>query len=315
MVTIMVSRVRIGLIVALALGGAACEKSQLVAPTESTVTITTASATVPLGGSTEVTAFVAESGGTPVQNGTTVRFSTNLGRVDPIEAQTKNGYAVATFSAGTVSGVAQVRATSGGAGGSSSETAGSPGSNVVEITVGGAATGTVAVTASPSSIPASGGTVTIIAIVLDDSGNRLANVPVTFSTDAGTLSSTLGTTDATGEARVQLTTTREAVVTARAGGQSGTVTVTVNTSIQITASPAAGTTATTFVFTVTPAQGVTPTDVTIDFGDGQTISLGAITSATAVPHQYSTSGSKVVQATQINSDGSTARAVVVVSVS
>ena len=39
-------------------------------------------------------AFVAEAGGTPVQNGTTVRFTTNLGRVDPVEAQTRNGMAI-----------------------------------------------------------------------------------------------------------------------------------------------------------------------------------------------------------------------------
>lgn len=310
----MVSRVSIGMVVVLAIAGAACDRSQLVAPTESTVTLSTASANVPLGGSTELTAFVAESGGTPVQNGTTVRFSTNLGRVNPVEAQTRNGYAVATFDAGSVSGVAQVRATSGAAGGGESNGS-SLGSNVVEIAVGGASAGTVVVTAAPSSVPAAGGTVTIIAIVLDDSGNRLPNVPVTFGTDGGTLSSTLGTTDASGEARVQLTTNRQTIVTAHAGGQSGTVTVTVNTNIQITASPSAGTTATTFVFTVTPAQGSTPVDVTVDFGDGQSVGLGAITSATAVPHQYGSTGSKVIRATQTNPDGTTASAVVVVSVS
>ena len=89
----------------------ACDKMPLVAPTASTVTVTSGALVLPAGGSTEVSAFVAESGGTPVQNGTAVRFATNLGRVDPAEAQTRNGMAITTFHAGDVSGIADVRAT------------------------------------------------------------------------------------------------------------------------------------------------------------------------------------------------------------
>ena len=95
-----------------------CDKVPLLAPTNSTVTIDAGSRVVPTGGTTEVTAIVIESSGTPVQNGTLVRFTTTLGRLDPVEAQTRNGIAVTTFFAGNDSGIAEVHATSGGAGGS-----------------------------------------------------------------------------------------------------------------------------------------------------------------------------------------------------
>ena len=68
----------------------ACDTVPLTAPTGSTVTVSSANSFVQLGGTTEITAFVVESAGTAVQNGTTVHFSTNLGRVDPVDAQTRN---------------------------------------------------------------------------------------------------------------------------------------------------------------------------------------------------------------------------------
>ena len=64
------------------------------------MTIDAQSRVVPNGGTTEVTATVIESGGTPVHNGTLVRFTTTLGRMDPVEAQTRNGIAVTMFIAG-----------------------------------------------------------------------------------------------------------------------------------------------------------------------------------------------------------------------
>ena len=67
-------------------------------------------------GVTEISAYVIEQAGTAVQNGTSVRFTTSLGRVDPVEVETHNGMATTTFFAGDVSGVAEVRATSGNAG-------------------------------------------------------------------------------------------------------------------------------------------------------------------------------------------------------
>ena len=78
---------------------AACDKVPLLAPASSTITLSANATVVPTGGTVGLTAFVTESSGTPVQNGTSVRFTTTLGTVTPSDAQTTNGIAVATFQA------------------------------------------------------------------------------------------------------------------------------------------------------------------------------------------------------------------------
>ena len=69
---------------------------------------------LPTGGSTEVSASVFEEAGTPVQNGTTVRFSTNLGRVEPAEAQTATASPPRRSSPATSPAWPMVKAVSGG---------------------------------------------------------------------------------------------------------------------------------------------------------------------------------------------------------
>jgi adhesin/invasin len=288
------------LLVAAAMAG--CQKVPLLGPTGSTISVSAQSTVLPPGGSTQVSATVIESGGTPVQDGTLVRFSASLGRVEPPEVETRGGTATTTFVAGSSSGTAQVRATSGAAGGGEGEAA----ANVVSITIGGAAAAVVSVSANPSRVGPSGGTVSIVASATDTAGNRLVGVPVTFSTDAGTLSSSSAITDASGEARVSLTTDRQAVVTARVGDKSGTVTVTVAAAgtVSITASPnnpvPSGTPVT---LTVTPATGTSPR-VVINWGDGDVDDLGTVPAVRTVTHSYSNPGSYTVTATA-TADGQT----------
>ena len=188
----MLSRISFVCAALVAIAAVACDTMPLTAPSGSALTISAGSTLVPTGGTTEIRAYVLEASGTAVQNGTTVHFSTNLGRVDPIDALTTNGYAVTTFMAGDSSGVADVSATSGGTGATTPSTDNGSGgtttpsttnSNVVRITVGGAAATVVVLNASPSNVPPIGGTVTMVAAVLDANGNRLRNLPVTFSTD------------------------------------------------------------------------------------------------------------------------------------
>src|SRR5215510_2944912 len=140
------------LAIVLAMLMAACDKVPLMAPTGSAITLSANASTVPTNGTVGLTAFVSESSGTPVQNGTTVRFTTTLGTVTPSETQTSNGLAVATFNAGASSGIATIHAVSGGATGGSATNGGGTGSttpstttNVVTITVGVAAAKTVTV--------------------------------------------------------------------------------------------------------------------------------------------------------------------------
>src|SRR5688572_8987074 len=143
---------------------ASCNKVPLLAPRESTITLSTASTVVQANGATELRATVLEPSGTPVQNGTTVTFSTNLGTVSPGEARTLNGVATAQFLGNGQSGKASVRAISGGAA-----------STPLEISVGAAATGRVVLTANPNQV-APGGASIITATVTDTNGNPLSAV-------------------------------------------------------------------------------------------------------------------------------------------
>ena len=280
--------------VVLAAGLAACDKVPLLAPTNSTITLTASTRVLPLNGSTGLTAFVTESSGTPVQNGTTVRFTTTLGSVQPVETQTINGLAVATFLAGSSSGVADIRAVSGGPTGTDAATT----TNLVQITIGAAAITGVVVQASPSSVPASGGSIEIIATASGPNNLALSGVGVTFSTTAGTLSANTATTDGNGQARVTLATNRAATVTARVGSLSGTVEVTVSptASVTLTTAPASPNTGQPVTLTVTPATGTAPS-VTIAWGDGASTDMGLVSAARSVAHTYDNPGSYTITAT------------------
>lgn len=120
---------RSALLTALLVFAAGCDSSPLVAPVASTISVFTSATTVQPGGSVEVAAHVIEEAGTPVHDGTVVRFSVTLGTVEPAEARTRDGIATTTFTAGSAAGTAKITATSGAA------TAGDP-SNVAEIVIG-----------------------------------------------------------------------------------------------------------------------------------------------------------------------------------
>ena len=306
----MLSCFRLGLVLTLAVAAAACERVPLLAPTESTISVTADTTVLPPGGRTQITASVAEQGGTPVQNGTLVRFSATFGRVEPADVETRGGIATTTFIAGTASGTAQIRATSGGAGGTTGEGANAVAANIVEIRIGGAAAAALIMSANPSRVPPGGGTTTIVAAVLDASGNRLPSIPVTFSTDNGSLSSSSAITDASGEARVTLTTSREATVkgtaTVGSGGTGGTtgatgeIKVTVGTAPTLTLTLQSQTVAagSPVQLTVLPAADAR---VVVDWGDGSTTDAGNIAGGTAggraLIHTYQSAGVYTITAT------------------
>src|ERR1700682_4202494 len=89
------------LVCAAPLLAAACEKVPLLAPTGSTITMTTATNALPINGTATIVAQVLESAGTPPHSGTTVRFTTSLGTIEPADAQTDaTGRVTVTFKAG-----------------------------------------------------------------------------------------------------------------------------------------------------------------------------------------------------------------------
>jgi hypothetical protein len=287
---------------------AACDKVPLLAPNGSTISLSANATTVPAGGTVGLTAFVSESSGTPVQNGTSVRFTTTLGTVTPADAQTTNGLAVATFQAGNGSGVAEIHAISGAAGGTTGTGATATTANVVKITVGVAAVKTVTVTSTPTSVGPNGGAVTVAATVVDPNGASLPGIPVTFSADHGSVNPGTATTDSSGTATTTLSTGVETKVTATAGTVSGTATVTLRSGPGVTldCAPATGTgscaaiaasdssNTATVTFTVAKATSSSPLrDVTLDFGDGTSQGLGTLSGGSVkVSHTYNaTSGS------------------------
>src|SRR5690348_13613962 len=70
------------------LATSACERAPLLAPTGSSITLTTATTALPANGTATIIAQVMESAGTPPHSGTRVTFTTTLGTIDPVDAST-----------------------------------------------------------------------------------------------------------------------------------------------------------------------------------------------------------------------------------
>jgi adhesin/invasin len=290
-----------------------CDKVPLLAPTGAAISLIPQATSVSLNSEITIVAVVMENGqqfggsgsggavtgrvgaGTPVQNGTVITFTTSLGRIEPSEARTHDGQATVRLVTGTASGSATVTAFSGGA------------SSSLTLKVGTAAAGRVTVTTTPQAVGASGGSVTVQASVTDTDGGALAGVPVTFSTDKGSISPSTATTDASGVASATLTTSATAKVTATAGAQSGTATVNVNVrGLQdFSANPSSTTAGTPVIFTVTPTTGANVSNVHINFGDGFTADTGPIAAARTVPHPYNSTGQFTATATATDASGDT----------
>ena len=320
----MISRLRRPSALALLLAAAAlltvaCQKVPLLAPSGSTITLTALATVLPTNGTTDIIAQVIESGGSPPHSGTSVTFTTNLGSVEPANAETDiSGRVTVKFKAGASSGTATITAISGGVSAS--------GSNAIKVAIGAAAVGKVTIDANPSTIPATGGTALITSTTFDVNGNLIGGVPISFTTDAGAVSPAVTNTDANGKAQTTLTTTKAATVTASAGlagvtggtgttttaAQTATVKVNVNVSPSITIgspSPAAPTVGQSVTFPLTyaaDANGSPVQSVTVEFGDNaRTVYPGKPGS---VAHTYNAIGSYTVRATVLDALGDTSSA-------
>jgi hypothetical protein len=317
-----------------------CDKVPLLAPSGTVITLFPVSSTVALNSEVEIVATVIEQGqatappttpptngngtttpptngttttpstttgaGTPVHNGTVVSFTTTLGRIEPAEARTQNGQVRVKFISGAQSGTATITAFSGGASG-----------RLENLRVGTAAVERVIVTANPQTLGASGGTAEISARVEDVSGLPVVGVGVTFATSSGQISPNPAISDSNGIARATLTTTREANVTATVAGKTSeqlTVGLNPRTGIGITPptnTPAAGQPA---VFTVNVSAEANIRNVVVDWGDGTSTTLGALSASTPVSHTYLDAGTFSVRATATDASGFTETVATVVTI-
>ena len=285
------------LLAALALTG--CDKVPLLAPTNTTIRLTAGLSVLPIAGTTEITAIVIESAGTPVQNGTVVTFTSSLGTIEPREARTSNGQVTVRYIAGSQSGSAKIGAFSGGSK-----------SDDVEILVGAAAAAVVSVRASATVVATTGGTVDIIATVLDTGGNPLRGAPVNFSTTTGQLSLSTALSNDLGEAVTQLTTNADAEVSARVGGgataPTGKVTVkavslpliTITMLSTLSANTTEAGVPTVFQLEA-PTGGNAVRTVRVDFGDGKSTTAGPLSvgGKSTVSNTYNNTGTYLVAAT------------------
>ena len=315
---LMISRLRhvsagIALLAGSALLTVACEKVPLLAPSGSTITLTALATALPSNGTTDIIAQVIEAGGSPPHSGTLITFTTNLGTVQPSSAETDlSGRVTVKYVAGSGSGTATIVAISGGVSAS--------GTNAIKIAIGSSAVGGLTLSANPTSLSANGGTTTITANVNDGGGNTLPGVPVSFSTDNGALATSVVTSDANGRAQTTLTTSRTAKVTATAGvpttsgttttpAATNTITITVNGAATVvfgapTPSPAIAGQPVTMTLTITPSTtGAGIQNVVVNYGDGRTQTLGAISGATTLSHTYDSPGTYTVTATVTDTNG------------
>lgn len=305
-------------LVLLVAAATSCDRVPLTAPTESTIQLFSTAPSVPLNGSIDLIATITEEAGTPVPDGTLVSFTTTLGHIDPSETRTNNGKATVKLVAGSQSGTATVTAFSGAA--TSGGEDGGAGASI-EVAIGAAAAERISVRAEPSSVPPTGASVQIIAQVLDESGNLLQGIPVTFSTTAGRLNASSATTDGNGVARVTLTTSTAATVTARAGAaEAATVDVTVTAlptidlSVVGTAPPTVGTPVT-FQATITVPEGGTPIEnVEIEFGDGDSADFGAVSGDVTATHVYDEDDEYTVRVTVTDTANQTTSKAIVITV-
>jgi len=285
----------------------ACDSVPLTSPTGSTISISIDKNVLPLNGQATVRAVVMEVSGTPVHNGTMVTFTHTIGSVNPPEAPTVNGIATSTFLAGTSSGTGIIHAFSGPARTGS----GNSSSGGVEVKIGAAAAGSMAVSAVPNSVSQSGGTVTISALVLDSANNPLPGVSVLFTTSNGTLSSTTALSDSNGIARTTLTTTQTATVTAIAGAAKGDTTVTVSAAPAITiTAPDTGSVGVPVAMTVAVTGGANSSprqvqSLTLDFGDGTSETRTNVTGSVAFTHTYNQARGYTITATAVDVSGNT----------
>ncbi len=304
-------RLRVTLVALPLLGSlflSACDKVDLTAPTDSSITLTTSQTVLPVTGKAEITATVTESAGTPVQNGTMVYFMSTVGVIDPREARTENGRARVTFAGNGTSGTAKIGATSGSAV-----------ATEIEIKVGGAAASRVVLNVSPTAVPTTGGTVTLLATVTDADGNRLPGVPVSFTSTAGVLANSTVVSDDNGQARTTLTTSAQASVSASAGAaESGSIAITVASALQLTLTAPTGTltagTPLSFGVGIVDTNASPARLVTLDFGDGSSQQLGSLSGTTTVAHTYGNAGTYTVTLTAVDQLGQAYSRVAVISV-
>jgi hypothetical protein len=276
--------------------GSACDSANPVAPSGTSLSITANPSRIDANGTAQIRVIARKPNGNPVNPGTLITMATTLGNIPGNVPTDDLGEAIATLRGTGQEGMATVSASTG-----SSETV------TVDVQIGLGA-GNISLNANPSSVPETGGTVELLAIVRDEQGQPLANAAVNFLTTVGQLASggRVVLTASDGSASDTLTVTASDVDTL--GGDTFPVSAEVGSSgalltadaiVFIQRLPRAdftfGVSNLTAVFTDTSTGR--PTSWTWDFGDGSTSRLQNPS------HTYASPGTYTVTLTIRNSLG------------
>jgi PKD repeat protein len=225
---------------------AGCDKASPVAPSGSILAVSANPTRIPLNGSSTITIIGRKPDGNPLNPGTEIHLSASLGTIPSIVTTNGSGTATATFQSNGRLGTARISAAVGTApagGGTTTDTPppSTPTSASVDVQVGSVTT-TIILQPTPTTLPATGGNVSLLAVLRDDSGQPIANQGVNFTTDLGTLGSrgNTVTTNSSGVARDTLRLTEQdlannassVMVTVHATGAAGAA-VTQTATIQI----------------------------------------------------------------------------------
>jgi adhesin/invasin len=170
----------------------ACDKATPVAPDGTSLTVSANPTQIGLTGTSTITVVGRKPDGQPLNPGTEVRFSVDIGSISPAIATIENGQATATYTADGRKGAAKVTVKT-GTGSVSADT-------TVQV---GAADGTkpvLLVSANPSNV-AVGGTSSITVIARNSDGSSVgANREIILTSTLGVLHPTRPTTAADGTA-------------------------------------------------------------------------------------------------------------------
>jgi PKD repeat protein len=277
---------------------AGCSEGTPVAPTGTILRVSANPTRIGKTGLSTITISAYRSTGNPVNPGTEIRLSSTIGAIDPVVYTNDSGQATARLTGDGRVGTATITAFSGG----------------VEPVTLDVAVGQLAASMSfqvtPSSVPETGGTLDLLALLRDEQSQPLVDAQVNFRSEVGTLDSggEFILTDEDGEARDRLRVTAADLqligddsftVTAEVGGAGGAI-ISRTFQVGIQRPPRASFTfqRAGLVVTFTDTSTGGPTSWQWDFGDGTP------TSNQRNPiHTYSGAGTFVVTLTVRNSIG------------
>jgi PKD repeat protein len=175
------------------LAAVGCDKASPVAPSGSILAVSANPTRIPLNGTSTITIVGRKPDGNPLNPGTEIHLSASLGSIPSIVTTNGSGTATAIFQSNGRLGTARISAAVGTApagGGTTTDTPppSTPTSASIDVQVGSVTT-TIILQPTPTTLPATGGRVSLLAILRDDSGQPIANQGVNFTTELGTLAS------------------------------------------------------------------------------------------------------------------------------